>query len=158
MIKRFIPKNFNVPQKLKTDEFVLLPLTIQHNDKDFEAVKLSIDNEGKIDQAVTDLTKEENLINLAWHERETQLRRSFAYTVLTPDRSKCIGCVYIQSPNYIPNHIYPEQSDSTVDAEIYMWVTKAIYDKGLFQTLKKVVKEWIEKRWPFKNAAYPDYL
>lgn len=157
-MKTFISDTFQVPLRLERENFVLLPLTIKHNNLDYEAIKKSIDNKGEIDQRLANLTKEQNMIELGWHQREFQFRRSFAYTVLTQDESKCIGCVYIQPPNYIPHHIYPEQTDPAVDAEVYMWVTKEEYDKGTLTELHAVVKKWLHEKWPFKKTAFPRYL
>jgi hypothetical protein len=41
------------------------------------------------------LTLEQNLIDLGWHQKEFQRRRSFAYTVVHPSESQVLGCVYI---------------------------------------------------------------
>lgn len=41
------------------------------------------------------LTLEQNLIDLGWHQKEFQTRRSFAYTVVSLDESMVLGCVYL---------------------------------------------------------------
>ena len=38
---------------------------------------------------------EENLIDLGWHHREFTIRHSFAYTVMTLDESRSLGCAYL---------------------------------------------------------------
>ena len=60
------------------------------------------------------LTLEQNLIDLAWHQKEFQRRTSFAYTMVTTDEKKVIGCVYF----------YPT-SKSGYDAEVFMWVRES---------------------------------
>ena len=43
-----------------------------------------------------DLTFEQDLIDLGWHQKEFQMRSSFAYTVVNLDESQVLGCLYIE--------------------------------------------------------------
>lgn len=149
MIKPFIPKNFVVPKVLETDELKLRILTVNDVVKDYDAVMTSIDHLqgvfGKLfDWPSPDLTFEQDLIDLGWHQKESQLRSSFAYTVMNPDESQCLGCVYI----------FPSIK-SDFYAEVYMWVRKSEFDKGLDPILYETVRDWIKKQWPFEKVAYP---
>ena len=84
------------------------------------------------------------MIDLGWHQKEFQRRTSFAYTVVKQDESECIGCVYI----------FPSE-EPAYEAEVYMWVRKSAYDKGLDPVLERAVKDWIKSSWPFKKVDYP---
>lgn len=146
---KLVPDSFQVPEKTETDKFSLRMLTINDVDKDYEAVMSSIDHlQGVFGERSSwpspDLTKEQDLIDLGWHQKEFQMRSSFAYTVMSLDESQCLGCVYI----------FPSHKEGT-DAVIYMWVRKSEFDKGLDPILFKTVKEWIGKEWPFKKVIYP---
>jgi hypothetical protein len=82
----FVPRDFQVPATLETTEFRLRMLTIHDVVRDFDAVITSVDHlktiwpGGKWPEG---LTLEQNLIDLGWHQKEFQMRRSFAYTVVS---------------------------------------------------------------------------
>jgi hypothetical protein len=68
------------------------------------------------------LTLEDDLVDLGWHQREFKLRRSFAYTVMSLDEKKCLGCLYI------------EPSEKTgFEARVILWVRQSELDTGLEQ-------------------------
>ena len=143
----FIPPDFIVPEKLETKEFRLRMLSIDDVDKDFEAVTSSSDHLSKVWPETgwpAGLTLRQNLIDLGWHEKEFQNRTSFAYTMVTLDESKVLGCVYF----------FPSRKAS-YDVEIFMWVRASELAKGLDQRLFDVVQSWTASEWPFKNPAYP---
>ncbi len=145
----FVPKDFHVPEKLETDRFRLRMLTVEDVEKDYDAVMTSVDHlPGVFGPRSTwpspELTFTQDLIDLGWHQKEFQMRRSFAYTVMNLSESQCLGCVYIDPT---PKNGY--------DAEAYLWVRKSELEKGLDPILLKAVKEWVARKWPFKNVAYP---
>ena len=149
MTGSLIPKDFKIPQILETDKFRLRMLKVTDVVKDYDAVMTSVDHlrgifgpNNKWPQK--DLTFEQDLIDLGWHQKEFQTRSSFAYTVMNPDESQCLGCMYI----------FPS-SKSNYEVDVFMWVRKSEFDKGLDPILFKTVKEWIESKWPFKKVRYP---
>ncbi len=149
MSKKFVPENFQVPEKLETDTFRLRMLTVHDVVKDYDAVMTSIDHlQGVFGPnskwPSRELTLEQDLIDLGWHQKEFQRRTSFAYTVMNLDESRCLGCVYIDP-----------SKDEDVDAVIYLWVRQSEYEKGLDPILFQTVRDWIAKAWPFKNVLYP---
>ena len=91
-----------------------------------------------------ELTLEQDLIDLGWHQKEFQRRRSFAYTVMNPPETECLGCVYI-----VPSR------KRGYDAEVYLWVRSSEFKKGLDAVLSVAVQNWVKKDWPFKKVAYP---
>lgn len=90
------------------------------------------------------LTLEQNLIDLGWHQKEFQKRRSFAYTVVKPDETQVLGCVYIQ----------PTRKRG-YDAEIRLWARQSELASGLEDRLYAAVSGWVAARWPFKSVAFP---
>jgi len=142
----FVPDEFEAPHLLETDLFRLRMLSISDVGKDFEAVmanKVHLHNvwgntwpEG--------LTPEQNLIDLGWHQKEFQRRTSFTYTVVTPDESMVLGCVYIYPP-----------SKTEYDAEIYLWARQDMPGDNLESQLETAVRKWIAETWPFTRPVYP---
>lgn len=144
-----VPRDFQVPEVLETDKFRLRMLRVTDIVKDYDAVMTSIDHlQGVFGERSKwpskDLTLEQDLIDLGWHQKEFQTRSSFAYTVMNLDESQCLGCVYI----------FPSRSPD-FEADVFMWVRKSEFDKGLDPILFKTVKDWITNKWPFKKVRYP---
>ena len=143
----FVPPEFNIPTVLETDHFRLRMLSVDDVEKDYEAVietreyfhsrGFSWPREG--------FTIEENLSDLEQHQQEFLDRKAFAYTVVSLDESRVLGCVYINPPK-----------KENTDARIHLWVRTSEYKKGLDPILFQVVKEWIDSSWPFTSAEYPD--
>lgn len=143
----FLPKDFVVPEKLETDEFCLRMLTVNDVVKDYDAVMSSVEHLRTIwpgGKWPVGLTLEQNLIDLGWHQKEFQLRRSFAYTVVHPSGSRVVGCVYIE-PTRKRGH----------DAEVFLWARQSELASGLEKRLYLAVREWIGRVWPFQALAFP---
>lgn len=144
----FIPSDFKVPEKLETVKFCLRMLTVNDVVKDYDAVMTSVDRLKKVfgrnTEWPTDLTLEQDLADLGWHQVEFQRRRSFAYTVMNLTESQCLGCVYID----------PTRKRG-YDAAVYLWVRDSEFEKGLDLILFNAVKKWIANNWPFRKVAYP---
>jgi len=145
----FIASEFNVPEMLETDQFILRMLTVNDVVKDYDAVMTSVEHLTGVfgphsNWPSKELSLEQDLIDLGWHQKEFQNRSSFAYTVMNLDESQCLGCVYIDPTKKID-----------FDAEVYLWVRKSEFDKGLDPILFSTVKDWIENNWQFKNVAFP---
>lgn len=143
----FVPADFKVPDKLETAEFRLRMLTVNDVVKDYDAVMSSVAHCKTVwpgSKWPDGLTLEQNLIDLGWHQKEFQTRRSFAYTVVTPDESRVLGCVYIL-PTRKQGH----------DAEVYLWARQSELASGLEEHLHAGVRDWLAKDWPFKAAEFP---
>jgi len=145
----FVPVDFNVPAVFENKDFRIRTLTVSDVVKDYDAVMSSLDHlQGVFGPNSTwplpDLSLEQDLIDLGWHQKEFQMRSSFAYTVVTLNEERVIGCIYI----------FPT-SKGDFDASITMWVradvVKDKYDTILFNT----VKDWLAADWPFTKPAYP---
>ena len=143
----FVPSEFIIPETMETEEYRLRMLSIDDVEKDFEAVISSAEHLSKVwpDSGWPDgLTLKQNLIDLGWHEKEFQNRTSFAYTMVTLDESKVLGCVYFH-PTTKSDH----------DVEVFMWVRQSELQSGLDDKLFHAVKIWLERDWPFESPAYP---
>jgi len=149
-MKHFIPTNFKVPDLFQNERLRIRMLTVNDVVKDYDAIMSSIQHLQKIkpfgpnQKWPMGLTLEQNLIDLGWHQKEFQMRSSFAYTVVNLDESQTLGSVYID----------PSENNN-FDVEIHMWVRTSEIHKGLDTYLFNSVKQWISSDWPFKNVAYP---
>jgi hypothetical protein len=95
---KLVPDTFEVPEKLEHPKFLIRKLCARDVYLDYMAVMSSIEVIKKTrggDWPSADLTFEDDLIDLAWHQREFEARSSFAYTVMNNDETECLGCLYI---------------------------------------------------------------
>ena len=137
-----VSEDFDVPSGLEHDRFRLRKLTVDDVVKDFDAISSRVDHLG-VSQPPFVPTIALNLVDLGWHQKEFELRRSFAYTVVAPDESEVLGCVYL----------YPSE---THDAQIKLWVRQSAWDDGLDPVLEATVREWVATRWPFERVTFPE--
>jgi len=143
----FVAADFVVPERLETAEFRLRMLTVNDVVKDYDAVMSSVEHLSKVWPGSgwpEGLSLEQNLIDLGWHQKEFQDRKSFAYTVVSLDETRVLGCVYI-NPTRKHGH----------DAVVYFWVRQSELGRGLDDRLSAAVQQWIEGSWPFSKPAYP---
>ncbi len=141
MVEPFVPRDFAVPSRLRTGEFVLEPLGVQHNQADYAAWTSSTDHiRATPGFAGRDwpkpMTVDENRADLQQHADDFQARTGFTYTVLDPIDGDVIGCVYL----------YPARDGAhDVDVRSRVRVSHAELDKALYST----IAEWLTSTWPF---------
>lgn len=144
-MQNWLPRDFTPPERLETETFYLRMLSIHDLVKDYDAVMSSAERlKGTFYQSSwpEGLSLTQNLIDLAWHEKEFQRRTSFAYTVMARDESICLGCVYLY-PSPRPDY----------DAELLMWVRSS--HSVLDEPLAEAVQLWLRQAWPFARVAWP---
>ncbi len=148
-MERFAPDSVTIPSGIETKDFRIRGLTISDVVKDYDAVMSSIDHlAGVLGPSrvwpSANLTLEQDLIDLGWHQKEFQIRSSFTYTVMSLDESRCLGCVYI----------YPSEKVGH-DAKVMLWVRQSELRKGLDDKLFSAVKIWLSEEWWFTSVAFP---
>ncbi|MEL6853991.1 MAG: GNAT family N-acetyltransferase [Cyanobacteria bacterium J06607_13] len=148
-MKPLVPADFPVPAELETDKFRLRMLSINDVVKDYDAVMTSREHLQGVfgpqsNWPSADLSLEQDLIDLGWHQKEFQRRTSFAYTVMSLDEFTCLGCVYF----------YPS-SAAGYDAQAILWVRQSELANGLDEALMRTVKDWLVAKWPFERVAFP---
>jgi hypothetical protein len=141
-VYELVPNGFEIPTVLEHDRFRLRMLSVDDVVKDFDAICDRVDREGR-PQLPFVPTVALNLVDLGWHQKEFELRRSFAYTVVAPDEAQVLGCVYIEP-------------SETHDARVWLWVRRSGWDDGLDPLLEAVVREWLEHEWPFETIDWSD--
>ena len=145
--KQFVPEDFVVPLVLETEYFRLRMLSVDDVEKDYEAVMETQERFLAVGYGWPreGFTLAENLADLEQHQQEFLRREAFAYTVVSSDESRVLGCVYIN----------PAKQEGE-DARIWMWVRESEYEKGLDPILFREVKQWVKKTWPFRMVSYPE--
>ena len=145
---KFVPGNVAIPPGIETEDFRLRMLTINDLVKDYDAVMTSVEHLrgvfGPGDAWPEGLTLEADLVDLGWHQKEFELRSSFAYTVMSLDESRCLGCVYVEPSE---KHGY--------DARVILWVRFSEARSGLDEKLFSTVKRWLSEQWWFTDVGYP---
>ena len=146
LTSRFVPHDFAIPETLETAEFRLRMLTVHDVVKDYDAVMSSVAHCQTVwgGEWPAGLTLTQNLIDVGWHQKEFQTRRSFAYTMVDLAETEVLGCVYIL-PSTKRGH----------DAEVYLWARQRELAGGLEDRLYAVTRAWIATQWPFQAVAYP---
>ena len=144
----FVPPGFDAPTSLVTDDFRLEPLGPQHNHADHAAWTSSVEHiratPGYPDGSwppVDGMTLEENLADLRRHAGDFTRGVGFTFTVLDPDDSDVIGCVYI----------YPSRAEEW-DVTVQSWVRADRSD--LDAPLADSVARWLATHWLWERVSH----
>lgn len=145
----FVAPDFAVPTSAEGPGFKLVPFSPALAKVDFAAYMSSIEHLQTTFSRGTGwphagITDADAIKDMEGEQVAFNARRSFDYSVLTPDGSRERGSVYI-SPSPVAG----------CDAVVRLWVTKAEYDAGFDAELYQWVNEWVSREWPFTKVAYP---
>ena len=137
-----------MPAVVEHERFRMRSITINDLVKDYDAVMSSQAHLWSMFGEVwgwpkPDLTMEEDLVDLGWHQKEFQLRSSFDYAVMSPDESRMLGCAYVDP-----------SAQEGYDAEVVWWVRASELDSGLDDVLGEFLRGWIAG-WPFERVLWP---
>ena len=135
----------SLPEPLKTPRFVLEPLDEKHTELDFAAlmscrVRLTEELEWS-NWPPEDFTLESNRVDLRRHQGEFIRGEAFAYTVLSPDCSRCLGCIYLNRCAEIKG------------ARLAFWVIDDVID--MESDLLTDVLKWIHSVWSINRVLIP---
>lgn len=151
MALKLIPDNFTVPEKLETPLFRIRKLCAKDVYLDYVAVMSSIDIIKKTrggSWPTPDLSFEDDLIDLSWHQREFENGSSFAYTVMNLSETECLGCLYFYPPGF------RKPAPEGTDVDVSFWVTQKSFDRGLYPKLYELIRDWLKKDWPFRKPFW----
>jgi hypothetical protein len=151
---KLVEDGFVVPERVETEEFVVVPLTWARFPLDYECYMSSVDHLQRTynvdDPDVTvdgqrwpaGTTLEMAFLDAAHCERERHNRTAFAYVVLDPPETRQLGCVYV----------FPCKKDGFA-AEARTWVREDRLADGLDGRLYAWARAWVRDGWPFAEDA-----
>jgi hypothetical protein len=151
-----------VPDGLRTDEFVLRPITADDAERDYRAVMETRELLRLWEQSewpADDFTVEANREDLAGLEQRHAEHRAFTYTVLDPDGAECLGCVYVfpTSAAFLArSEVTPVGGDdwSAVDAVVYFWARLSRMREGMDARLLAALRTWFATEWRLERTVY----
>jgi hypothetical protein len=131
-------RNRTIPTTHSLGGLTLKALSIADLERDFSAIMKSSADIKAAHPGSTwpdGLTKEKNLIDLAWHQREFEARRSFAW-VIESSQGEYLGCLYV----------YPSiAGDESADV-VWWWRTGYSVSEGPF---RDHLRQWLATSdWP----------
>jgi RimJ/RimL family protein N-acetyltransferase len=148
----FYPDDAFVPTELRTDKFLLRPLRAADVALDYEAVMATQEplrqrTGGRWPRP--GFTIEENLTDLEGHEADFQARRGFTYTVMNPNETRCLGCVYV----------YPLEDDrdgETGDNEavVWFWIRPDRVAEDLDRRVLEAIVPWLRNDFAFDRVVF----
>ena len=98
----------------------------------------------------SELSLEDDYIDLAWHQREFEAKYSYAYVAYSLE-NVYLGCLYIYPPDR-PSSLRAPSSDD--EATISWWVTTEAFNRGFYGEFSLDIRSWIETEWPFKKVNW----
>ncbi len=143
----FLPQEFQVPAIVETARFRMRSITIQDAFKDYDAVMSSrVHLWGRFGRIwgwpAEDMTIEQNIVDLGWHQKEFQLGSSFDYAVMSLDEKRLLGCVYVDPPQ-----------EAGTDADVWFWARQSELEGGLESELQSFLVPWLAENWPFRSVT-----
>lgn len=158
----FTDPRFVLVPGLRTESFVLRPITADDAERDHEAVMESRDYLHAWEQSTwpeDDFSVEDNRGDLVDLEAWNADRKAFTYTILDPNETVCLGCVYIFPTDATflqTSEITPVRGDTWTDfdAVVYHWVRKSQMDTGKDAELLTLLREWLARDWEFDTYLF----
>ncbi|MEM7519398.1 MAG: hypothetical protein AAF307_00035 [Pseudomonadota bacterium] len=121
-----------LPRETPMGDLQLTRLSPEFVDEDFDAVMCAAPlMKGIFGDWPAGLTREDNLVDLAWHEREFTARRSFAWIVRDKEETY-LGCFYI----------YPEIGARGTGKAV-LWLIDMPERDAVAASLKMALIDWL---------------
>lgn len=155
----FNDDDFQAPEGLRSDEFLLRPILGSDAELDYEAVMESKEFLRTWEQSTwpeDDFTVEANREDMDKLERRHNDSESFTYTVMNPTETQCLGCVYIFPSD---SHLFADSQVSPIDdarwseydAVVYFWIRKSRLADKLDRRLLDALGPWLKHDWRLEN-------
>ena len=154
----FYPADAQVPEALRTDEFLVRPLRATDVTLDYDAVinsraELLLGSGGTWPRE--GFTLEENLADLERHEREHRERVAFTYTVMNPAETECLGCIYIGPlTRILGKDAGNGEYLSDKAAYVNFWVRQSRLADHLDRRLLQALIPWFQNEWAFLHVIF----
>jgi hypothetical protein len=156
---RFENTDFDIPEGLTRDDFVLRPIQAADAEMDYAAVMESRDFLRTWEQTgwpEDDFTVAANREDLEKLERRHANREAFTYTIVTPAGTECLGCVYIvpTDARWLANaRITPvgNRRWDDYDAAVYFWIRASRLATETDRVLLDALRAWLSLDWKFRG-------
>jgi len=151
------PEGSAAPEELCTERFLLRPLLATDVDLDYDAVMSSRAELRRWSQSTwpeESFTRAENLVDLERHEREHRAGEAFTYTVLAPDGSRCLGCVYVAPLRPEEEAVLGPSEAGERRARVTFWVRAADVAHDLDRRLFETLRAWFDAAWAFDRIVF----
>ena len=154
----FYPMDASVPELLQTDEFLFRPLRATDVALDYDAVvssraELLRGSGGTWPRE--GFTLEENLSDLQRHEQEQRQRIAFTYTIMNPQETTCLGCIYIGP---LERLVEPAGGKgeylSECTAYVSFWVRQSRLEDALDRRVLDALTLWFQQEWAFQHVVF----
>lgn len=152
----------DIPKGFATEEFVLRPIVASDVELDYDAVMESKEYLRPWEQTgwpADDFTLQDDLKDVVMLEERHNERRAFAYTVMNPDQTECLGCVYLMPPDarsYTEATITPVCDDDWADVKVLVnfWVRTSRLESGLDERLLAALRTWLANDWALGRKLF----
>ncbi|MCP4420260.1 MAG: hypothetical protein GY805_26950 [Chloroflexi bacterium] len=155
----YLPKHI-LPTGLEMAEFIFRPLLGSDVQPDYEAVmesKIELQQRSLGRWPHTGFTLAENLDDLERHEREHLSGEAFTFTIFAPNKTRCLGCIYINpllptltKANMSPHPILAEGPR----AKVSFWVRSTTLLGGLEKRVFDQLRHWLATEWQFAECLF----
>jgi hypothetical protein len=144
---------------MQTQEFLLEPLRTSHVELDYEAVmetRVRLRDWSMSAWPEDDFTLDGNLDDLTRHQQEHEDATAFTYTILTPDRATCLGCVYVKSlaPLFAEEHARATGERPEAAARVSFWVRESRHAGGLHHRVLEGLRAWFAEDWELDRVVF----
>lgn len=84
---------------------------------------------------------------------------AFGYTMVTPDQTECLGCIYVFPPDakwFSGADVTAVDVDrwSACDAMVFFWVKKSRLAGGMDRELLDSLVGWFGREWSFEKPVF----
>jgi hypothetical protein len=150
------------PARFATGDFVLRPITVADAELDYAAVMESRALLRLWQQSTwpaDDFTVEDNRADLEQMEQRHAAGVAFGYTMVSPDESACLGCVYVfaHDARFLAAADIAAVTDAAwdrIDAAVYFWVRASQLPIGLDRSLLDHLRRWFTDDWGFDDVVF----
>lgn len=152
----------SAPARLATEDFVLRPITVADAALDYAAVmesRVVLRLWQQSSWPADDFTVDDNRTDLELMEKRHSAGEAFGYTVLSPNESECLGCVYVfaHDARFLAASDVTAVTDASwdrIDAAVYFWVRTSRVATGLDRSLLGHLRRWFADDWGFDDTVF----
>jgi hypothetical protein len=106
-----------------------------------------------------DFTVEGNREDLVGLEERHAAHRAFTFTVVDPDDTECLGCVYVfpTSAKFLATSAVTPVGDEAwddVEAVVYFWARLSRMETGMDERLLAALRRWFADEWGLERTVY----